>query len=172
MKSHNQSRDGCNQVETISYHNLSQSLPFINNPSPDLPNQINLPIPTFESIYIINLFIELATPLTCDLPFPEQMYVHKKVYSYLVRYVWFRWLTFLQIAHLSKCEIYHLRVPLSGGVDKSLTGRSSDFFLVQTPVSSFMYVGVLTKMTMASWWVDQWPFQTWQQVRWSRSNLD
>ena len=55
MKSHDQSRDESNQIETISYHNLSRVRSLINHPLLDLSNQINLLIQPFDSTFQINL---------------------------------------------------------------------------------------------------------------------
>ena len=55
----------------------------------------------------------------------------------------------MQIAHLSRREVYHPRAPLSGGVDESFTGRSLEFSLVRTLVVVFYVCQGLTRMTMA-----------------------
>ena len=91
----------------------------------------------FESTYVINLFIKLAAPLACGTLFLQQTYVRKRVYSYLLQYVWFGWLTFLQIAHSLRREMYHPRAPLGGSVDESLARRNSEFSLMRTLVLVF-----------------------------------
>ena len=48
----------------------------------------------FQSIYAINLFIKSTMPQACDMLF-FQTYIYKRVYFYLLSYVWFRWLIFL-----------------------------------------------------------------------------
>ena len=68
-----------------------------------------------------------------------QTCVRKRVYSYILRYVWFKWLTFLQITHLSKREVYHPWASLGGDIDKSPTGRSEDFSFVRTLTLFFFY---------------------------------
>ena len=85
MKSYDQSRDGSNQIGIILYHNLSQGWLLINYPSPDLPNlfgqpfkstfQINFLNQLFESIYAINLLIELVAALAYGISLPQKTYV-------------------------------------------------------------------------------------------------
>ena len=59
-----------------------------------------------------------------------QMYIYKRVYSYLLKYVWFRWLIFLQITYSLKRELYYPQVPLGGSVNESFARRSLDFSLM------------------------------------------
>ena len=102
----------------------------MNYPSPDLSHflgqpfksifQINFLNQLFESTYIMNILIKSTAPLACGTSLPRQTYVRRKMYSYLLRYIRFRGLTFLQIAHLLRYEVYHYRAPLSGGVDENL----------------------------------------------------
>ncbi len=106
--------------------------------------QINISNQPFESTYAINFFIKLAAPLACGT-LPPQTYIHKRVYSYLLSYMWFKWLTFLQIAYLSSCGVYCAWAPLDGGVNENPAGRSEDFSLMQTSVLSTMNVRVLTR---------------------------
>ena len=136
MKSYDQSCNGSNLIGTISYYNLSQGWPLINH---SLPNLIYILGQSSESTYTINflnqctqstfssnlrnqpfqsIYIELAAPLACDTSLP-QTYIRRRVYSYLLRYIWFRWLTFLQITYFSSYGEYHSRAPLGGGVDES-----------------------------------------------------
>ena len=157
IKSYDQSHDRSNLFGIISYHNLSRGLLVICHLTFPIKStfQFNLLNQPFESTYTINPLIKLAVPLAYGTLLFQQMYVRRRVYSNLLRYVWLRWLTFLWITHLLRREVYHPLIPLVGNVDESFAERSSDFSLVQTFFSSFMYIGVLTKMTMVSWWVDQ-----------------
>ncbi len=81
---------------------------------------VNFPNQPFKSTYTINLSIKSATLLACDTSLP-QTYVYKKMYSYLQGYIWFKWLTFLQITDLVCCGMYHSRALLGGCADKSPT---------------------------------------------------
>ncbi len=57
MKSHHQLQDKSKLIETILYHNLSQSWSFIHHPSLDLLKLLSQSLKsTFESTYIIKLF--------------------------------------------------------------------------------------------------------------------
>ncbi len=104
---------------------------WLSHQSPDyLTFQIILP--TFGSTFWINLLNQLtqsslliksAAPLAYDTSLP-QTYVRRRVYSYLLSYVWFRSLTFLRITHSSRREAYHPRAPLGGSVDESPARRS------------------------------------------------
>ena len=60
----------------------------------------------------------------------------------------------MEITYLSRSEVYQPRAPLGGDADESFAKCSSDFSLVRTLVLSSMYIKALTKMTMASWWID------------------
>ncbi len=97
----------------------------------------NLPIKLldqpFGSTFWIN-FLNQSTQSTFSLNwrcnyfvvhcFLWQTYVRRRIYSYLLRYIWFRWLTFLQITYLSRRKVYQPWVSLSGGVDESSARRS------------------------------------------------
>ena len=104
MKLHDQSWNRFNLIETILYHNLSQSKPLINNLSPNLPNltfRINFSNQSFKSTYAINLLIESTALLA---------------YGTL--------LSQTNITHSSRREVYHLQAPLGSNVDKSLARHS------------------------------------------------
>ncbi len=113
---------------------ITTSRGWLSHPLSDLLSkstfQINISNQPFKSIFRIN-FLNQPTQSTFLLNwwchwymvrcFLRQMYVYKRVYSYLLRYVWFKWLTFLQITHLSSYGIYHARASLDSDVDKSPT---------------------------------------------------
>lgn len=113
MKLHDQSHDGSNPIGTILYYNSSQNWLLINHPSHDLPNLFD------QSIFAINFYnqsfqstyIELTTSLACAT-LPSQTYVCRMLYSYLLNYVWFRWLASLPIAHSWSGKMYHPRALL------------------------------------------------------------
>ena len=99
--------------------------------------QIHFQNQLFKLTYAINLPIKLATPLACGTLFPQQTYICKRVYFYLLRYVWFKWLTFLQITHLSRRDVYHPWAHFSSDVDESFARCSLEFFLMWTSVFVF-----------------------------------
>ncbi len=112
--------------------------------------QINLSNQPFESTYAINLLIKSVASLACGMLL-LQTYVRRKVYSYLLSYIWYRWLNFLQITYLLRREVYHPQTLLGSSIDESLARRSLDFFFVQTLASCSINVRALTKMTKAFW---------------------
>ncbi len=57
--------------------------------------QINFSNQHFESIYTMNFLIKSVVPLVCDTSL-SQTHVRNKVYAFLLSYIWFKWLTFLQ----------------------------------------------------------------------------
>ncbi len=71
-------------------------------------------------MYAINLLIESTAPLAYGI-LPPQTYIYKRIYSYLLSYLWFKWLTFLQIAHFLSRKVYHVWAPLGSGMDESAT---------------------------------------------------
>ncbi len=64
------------------------------------------------------------------------------MYFYLMSYIKFRWLIFLQITHLSSHKIYPPQAPLGSGIDENTSKCSYDFFFVWT---STINVRLLTR---------------------------
>lgn len=83
---------------------------------------VYLPNQPFKSTYAIN-FLELVTLLACGTLLP-QTYIRRRMYFYLLNKVWFRWLTFLQIAHLLSRGVYHCWAFLGGITDESYVEHS------------------------------------------------
>ena len=160
IRSHNRLRDGSNLNRTISYHNLFWGWPLINHLLLDLPKFLDqLYNLFFWSTYAINLLnqltIQLVIPLAYGTLLP-QTYVCKRIYSYLLSYIWFKWLTFLQIIYLSSCRVYHSQAILIAVWMKFSLDIAKTFLLCRHYLHQSINIRTLTRMTKASWWIDQW----------------
>ncbi len=107
MKLYDQLYDGSKPIGTILYHNLFQDWLLLNYLSPNLPNLLSQPLQsTFRINFLNQCIFELAMSLACGI-LSSQIYIYKKMYLYLLSYIWFRWLTFLQIAYSLSHGVYH-----------------------------------------------------------------